>query len=266
MRLYREIMLRAFQSHTTYRMDTLMHLLSSLFSILIQTTIWRALYQGNNEMASSVGNISLQEMLTYSILGSCVSIVVNNGIIGRLSQKIGSGEIAMDLIKPIRLGRYLSAESAGSTLFRLLFELVPIVAFGIAVFGLLPPAAGDLPMFALILCNSIVLFYLMNLICGLFAFWYFVSWHTQSIFGLVMSLCSGALLPLWFFPEAVSKVFGLLPFQLIYYGPISVFLGKRAFEEQLGIFGLQLIWIVLLGLLLKWIWAKAVRKLVIQGG
>jgi ABC-type uncharacterized transport system permease subunit len=66
MRLYREIMTRAFQSHTAYRMDTMMHLVSSLFAILIQTTIWRAIYQGNSEMASNVGNVSMQEMLTYS--------------------------------------------------------------------------------------------------------------------------------------------------------------------------------------------------------
>lgn len=266
MRLYREIMTRAFQSHTAYRMDTMMHLVSSLFAILIQTTIWRAIYQGNSEMASNVGNVSMQEMLTYSIIGSCVSLLVSNGIIGRLSQKISSGEIAMDLIKPIHLARYMFAESAGSTMFRLIFELVPVVVFGVAIFGLISPTVADIAMFTLILCNSIVLFYLMNFICGLFAFWYIISWHTQSIFQIVMSLCSGSILPLWFFPEAVSRIFGLLPFQLVYYAPISVFLGKRTFEDQLGIFGMQLVWIVLLGWLMKRIWAKAVRKLVIQGG
>lgn len=266
MRLYREIMTRAFQSHTAYRMDTFMHLVASLFSIVIQTTIWRALYDGGGTMASSVGNVSLSEMLTYAVVGSCVSLLVGNGIIGRLSNKIQSGEIAMDLIKPIHLSRYLFAESAGSTLFRLAFELAPVAVFGALVYGLIAPGASDAAMFALIVCNSIALYYLMNFICGLFAFWYVISWHTQSIFGIVMSLCSGSLLPLWFYPDAVAKLFGFLPFQLVYYAPISVFLGRRTFPEELGIVGLQALWIALLLLVMRWMWKKAVRKLVIQGG
>jgi ABC-2 type transport system permease protein len=266
MRLYREVIMRSFQSHTTYRLEVVTQVVSSLFAILIQTSIWKAMYQGESHQMTSVGSISIQEMLTYSILSTCVYLLIGNSMIGTLGSKIGSGEIAMDLIKPVHLARYMFAESGGQTLFRILFEMLPIILFGVVAYGFMLPSVFDLMMFAICLFNGIILYYLMSFICGLFAFWYMVSWHTQSVFQLVMALCSGSLLPLWFFPEGFSRFVGFLPFQLVFYGPISVFLGKRTFPEELSILAMQGVWILLLGLILKWVWAKALRKLVIQGG
>ncbi|BBI31689.1 hypothetical protein KCTCHS21_10880 [Cohnella abietis] len=208
----------------------------------------------------------MQEMLTYSILSACVYLLIGNSMIDRLGSKIQSGEIAMDLIKPIPLTRYMFAESGGQTLFRMVFEMIPILVFGMVLYGFVLPSVANFAMFILCLFNGIIIYYLMSFICGLFAFWYLISWHTQSIFQIVMALCSGSLLPLWFFPESFSKVVSLLPFQLVFYGPISVFLGKRTLEEELTIVGMQLLWIGILSLILKMVWVKALRKLVIQGG
>jgi ABC-2 type transport system permease protein len=266
MRLYREIVMRSFQTHTTYRVEVFTNLISSLFIILIQTSIWRALYQGSTEQASSVGHISIQEMMTYSLLSSCVMLLVNNNLIWKLGNKIGSGEIAMDLIKPIHLAKYMFAEAGGTTLFRIVFELVPLIVFGSILFGFTLPDVMDFLFFVLCLINGIILYYLMTFTVGLLAFWYMVSWHTESIFHIVMTLCSGALFPLWFFPDSFSKIIHFLPFQLIYYGPISIFLGKQTIVQEYTTIAMQLVWIGLFCLVLNGVWAKAVRKLVIQGG
>jgi ABC-2 type transport system permease protein len=266
MRLYREIVIRSFQTHTTYRLEVFTNLLSSLFIILIQTSIWKALYQGSTEQASSVGHISIQEMMTYTILSSCVMLLVSNNLIDRLGNKIGSGEIAMDLIKPIHLAKYMFAEAGGTTFFRIVFEMVPLMIFGSILFGFTLPVFVDFLFFVLSLINGIVLYYLMTFTVGLLAFWYMVSWHTASIFHIIMALCSGSLFPLWFFPDSFSKIIHFLPFQLIYYGPISIFLGKQTIVQEYTTIGMQLIWIGLLCLLLNGVLAKAVRKLVIQGG
>ncbi|RKP53072.1 hypothetical protein D7Z26_15160 [Cohnella endophytica] len=266
MRLYRAVLLRSFQSNTAYRAETVMKFFFSLLQILIQTSIWIALYGRDNVHSSSVGDVSLREMLTYTILGICVQIVVGNDIIWRLGSKIQSGEIASDLIKPIPFARFMFAESGGQTLFRIVFEMVPIVAFGFFAYGLLFPSAADLGLFLLCLLNGIALYYLMSFIVGLFAFWYMVYWHSGSLFHVVMSLFSGSMLPLWFFPESFIRVAQFLPFQLVFYGPISVFVGKTTFLETLRLVGMQFVWIAILSFGLKWVWSKAWRKLVIQGG
>ncbi|MCD9025580.1 ABC transporter permease [Cohnella silvisoli] len=266
MRLYWEIFKRSFQSAAAYRLEMIAQTVSSLFGILIQTSIWLALYRGNAEHASTAGQISIRDMLTYAILSSCVFLLINNQMIWKLGEKIKTGEIAMDLIKPIHLARYLFSESGGLALFRVVFQLLPVLAFGAVIYGIVPPAAPDFVFFAVCLLNGIVLYYLMSFICGLIAFWYMVNWHTNSLFHLVMTLFSGSLVPLWFFPGALSKTVSLLPFPLVFYGPISVYLGKRTIEEEMVLVAMQFAWIALLALLLRWIWGKAVKKLVIQGG
>ncbi len=56
-----------------------------------------------------------------------------------------------------------------------------------------------------------------------------------------------------------------LPFQYIYFAPISIYIEKYGTAEVLGILGKQLFWIVLFGTVCYLVWKKAIYKIVIQG-
>lgn len=95
---------------------------------------------------------------------------------------------------------------------------------------------------------------------------------TTNMFGLwqvnkaIVQLTSGAVIPLVFFPEAVRKVFAVLPFASLISTPLNIFLGKFSAEEILRAFALQVLWIVIITIAGNIIWKKVVKHLVIQGG
>ncbi|MCI6322832.1 MAG: ABC-2 family transporter protein [Treponema porcinum] len=95
---------------------------------------------------------------------------------------------------------------------------------------------------------------------------------TTNMFGLwqvnkaIVQLTSGAVIPLLFFPEAVRKVFAVLPFASLISTPLNIFLGKFSAEEILRAFALQVLWIVIITIAGNIIWKKVVKHLVIQGG
>jgi ABC-2 type transport system permease protein len=75
------------------------------------------------------------------------------------------------------------------------------------------------------------------------------------------------LIPLPFFPEAIRSILMWLPFQAIYYTPLTFVaqpnLGWDAFLSMLGI---QLFWVVALLGLTRLFYLQAIRVLRISGG
>ena len=91
---------------------------------------------------------------------------------------------------------------------------------------------------------------------------------TTNMFGLwqvnkaIVQLTSGAVIPLVFFPEAVRKVFSVLPFASLISTPLNIFLGKFSAEEILRAFALQILWIVIITIAGNFIWKKVVKHIV----
>ena len=90
--------------------------------------------------------------------------------------------------------------------------------------------------------------------------------HLDTITHNIIGLFSGSIVPLWFFPDALEKVSYFLPFRLIYFVPISVYLNKAGFFGSINLIMQQFIWIISLHLLMEGIWKLGIKKLVVQGG
>ena len=57
-----------------------------------------------------------------------------------------------------------------------------------------------------------------------------------------------------------------LPFQATTYVPASIYVGSLAGSEAWRAIGLQLAWVVILGLAAALMWRRAMRRVVVQGG
>ncbi|MCD9020600.1 ABC transporter permease [Cohnella silvisoli] len=266
MRIYAELAKTAFQSHITFRVNTLIQLFGRLIAVLIQVSIWSALISADRGMTTLEGVVTLQEMITYTLLSTAITLIVTNNMIGQVEQKIHKGEIATDLIKPISFSGLLISESVGISFQRIIFELVPVVLISSLLFGIQSASVVHLLLFLVMVINGTAIYFLISYLFALTAFWYIVSWHFGALFYMIMMVFSGSLVPVWFFPNALSTVAEWLPFRLIFYSPISVYLGKVNGMEIIWMIVQQLIWIAILLLVQKWIWSRATTKLVVQGG
>ncbi|MBJ6362642.1 ABC transporter permease [Paenibacillus sp. GCM10012307] len=265
--LYREMTMNSFRSLLAFRAEVLLFLLSQVFRIFIQIYIWHALFDGKDALNSQAGAISLHEMITYVLISSVISVFATNDVIFRVSSKVSSGEIAMDLIKPMSFRSVVFCQMLGSNLYRILFELVPLIVISILFFHVQLPSFAHGIAFLLLVLGGLFLNFVITYTIGLIAFWYILIWQVNMLLNGLIRLFSGAFIPIWFFSDSLIQISYFLPFRLIYYEPISVYLGKiSSVEELLLLFAQQLAWIVGLLLLQKWMWTKAVKRLVLQGG
>jgi len=265
--LYREMTLNSLRTSLAFRAEVLLFLFGQLLRLFVQVYIWRALFANSTELSSQAGTITLTEMIAYSVVSTAISVFATNDVIFRVSSKVSSGEIGMDLIKPMSFRSVLFCQTLGVNVYRILFELLPLALVSLLLFGVhLPTLANGLAFLGLVV-GGLILNFLITYAIGLIAFWYILVWQVNTVLNGLIRLLSGAFIPIWFFSDTLVKLSYFFPFRLIYYEPIAVYLGKTTgWADLLGLFAQQLAWIVGLLLLQRWMWGRAVRRLVVQGG
>ena len=87
-----------------------------------------------------------------------------------------------------------------------------------------------------------------------------------NVFMVVSDILSGMLIPIPFFPKFLQNISNIIPFRYITDFPFRLYVGNISMNE--GFIGIiiQIIWIVILIILGRFITKKALKKAVIQGG
>lgn len=99
-----------------------------------------------------------------------------------------------------------------------------------------------------------------------------ISFYTTYIWGVIMfksaviGFLSGQLIPITFFPETMGKILKILPFSYTSFYPIYIFMGKLSLKEIFFVITIQFLWAVILLLIMKKLYSKALTKLQVAGG
>ena len=263
LRYYIELVKRQFQQAMTYRANWIFGILSGIFTVAIQVFIWRALYAGKGAVAGA----TLSDMVTYVLIAQISETVLYANFMHRVGGAIRRGTIATELIRPVRYKRAAFAEQMGQSAAAFVFELIPRFIVCMLLFGIKPPASGaHFLAFVLFMAGSMVLNYHILFLFGCTCFWLLSSMYFNAINGMLISVFSGGKVPLWFFPPFLQTVAAYLPFRFLYFVPLSVYLGKVTPAEFLPLFLVQWGWIIGIVLLERLVWARGIRKIVVQGG
>lgn len=266
MKLYYAFLSNEFQSNLAYKTDVFLRMFGRLMGLFVQVAVWVALFHNTTVADTSMGQISLEDMITYVVISSCISIFINTEGVFRIGDRIRSGDIAVDLMKPIHLHYCLLFQSIGGNMSRILFELIPLFVVTLLMFPIQFPSAAMFLVFVIALVNGFLLNFLLAYIVGLIGFWYLNIYHLYRLLGDVIKLFSGAWIPLWFFPGMLADLSLFLPFRLIFFSPISIYLGKVSMTEALLLVVQQVMWVGILSLVTWLVWRKGIGRLVIQGG
>ncbi len=95
---------------------------------------------------------------------------------------------------------------------------------------------------------------------GLIAFWMTEVRGALELMEAVLTIFSGILMPIAFFPQWLEQLAYFLPFPYMIYFPVLAFEGKLASFELLRILGVQCVWIMLFYLLYLKLWQAGVKK------
>lgn len=267
LRVYLQLLAIEATSHAAYRFNTLLGTASNVVFILVQLAIWRALYAGRDAVRTGFGAVSLREMTTYVVLATALSYLVDAYVIERIDQRIKSGEIAIDFIRPIsHLLSHLAAVW-GESLYRAVVQMVPLVVVVIAIVGVQGPPTATAGLLSLALVpGAALLLFLMSYLLGLVGFWHTSVWQLGSLLYVMVGLFSGSFIPLWFFPDWLAAVSAYLPFRLLYFAPSAVWLGKIEPAHAAALLAHQWLWIAGLLVAQRVLWLAGIRKVVLQGG
>lgn len=183
---------------------------------------------------------------------------------------IANGNVAYELCRPLDLYNMWFVKSMANRLSKAVLRCMPILVF--AVFLPKPYNISLPPTFlcaVLFLLSALLGFLVVVAFCMLI---YICTFFTISPLGVrivtisLVDFFSGSVVPLPFLPDKLRIVMDLLPFASMQNMPLRIYSGNVAGREALYGILLQLFWTATLIVIGKTIMAKALKRVVIQGG
>ncbi|QMU80066.1 ABC transporter permease [Streptacidiphilus sp. PB12-B1b] len=271
MRLYAAVARGSFRRYATYRAATWAGVFTNtVFGFFIAYT-YRALW----EIRPHLGGYDLGAALTYVWLGQSLMVPVaamGGGIQDDLEARITSGDIAVDLYRPVDQQGWWLAADLGRAGYHLLSRGVLPLAVGALFFRLRMPAGGAAEAaltwagFLASLVLAVVVSFALRYMASLTGFWLLDARGVRQVTAVLGMFFSGFLLPLTLLPPALGAVAQHLPWAGMVQIPEDVFLQRRTGGALLSGLALQLLWaLVLLGAG-RLVQRAAAAKVVVQGG
>jgi len=241
-----------------YRGNTLAGIGASLISLTLFYYIWKAI-AASGELATPFSSI-----IAYVALARVISNATSANIEEWVGERIRKGTIVNELKKPVSLKLQLYFYELGRSSFKMIVRGFPALLVGILFLNVGVPGLLNGSLFLLSLFFTINLALVLSYLTSMFVFWTKVAWSLRMMRTMLAGLFSGAMIPLYLVPENIRAVFYLTPFPHMVDGPISIYQGTA--ESVLQVFGMQLLWILLLSILAELVWRRAKTKLTVQGG
>jgi ABC-2 type transport system permease protein len=171
-------------------------------------------------------------------------------------------------------GRFRNVFGLGISPWRYLSPMIIPCVCSLALYALIflflspdmPSTLAQWGLFILSAALGYFIRYCIELTFGLFTFWLVETGGVEDIFYFSISLFSGSVVPLWFFPNWLEHAALYLPFQGIFFVPNSIFVGQLKGQALTMALLSQVFWLAVCYALLRYVWAKASNKIVIQGG
>lgn len=264
---YVELARIRFWTTLTYRIDYLCGTGVLLLQIFLFRVVWSSVYADRAavEGAGGVGSVGLSVQLAYVTLAALHFWVFNPGP-SELARRVYEGKIAIDLARPAGVVQQAIAGQVGVTAAMLPFAALALL-FATVVGGMAPPTSiGAFVGYVVAVCMAYVVTLLLSTLVGMMAFWILEVSGPMLIYRTVAQVMSGAIAPLWFMPDWLRQLAHVLPFQATTYTPIAIYLGKLTGEDLWLALATQGLWVLVLCVLLRLVWMRALRRVVIQGG
>lgn len=216
---------------------------------------------------SQLGGYDARASITFAWLTQALIAPVHLFAWTEVAQRVRTGDIAIDLGRPVDLQLSLLAADLGRAAFVLLPRGLPPLLVAAAVTGLSLPAAV-LPY--LLGAVSVVLAVALSFCCrfalNLVAFWLVEIRGVVTLYVTASNFLSGLMLPVAWFPGWLRTLAVGTPFPSFLQYPVDILTGRVTGWAAAGHLAQQAGWLLAAALLGRWMLARATRKLVVQGG
>ncbi|WP_327010187.1 ABC-2 family transporter protein [Dactylosporangium sp. NBC_01737] len=261
MKPYRAHARAAALSALAYRGNFLLSLGGAAFQLIALLAVWKVLLAGGQ-----VSGFDWPHMRAYLVVAFASATLVGTFVDFRMSHRIRSGLVALDLVKPVDYQRARFAETVGGVWIEVV-AVVAVVAVTVAAGGALDTPPG--PMLALFAASMILLVplkFAVSYVSTLACFWtenfVGVLWARQAL----TNLLSGAVVPLVYFPGWLATSAQWSPFAGLTSTPALIFIGQASGTHALLLVTTQLGWVLAMWFGARTLFRRGLRRLTVNGG
>jgi ABC-2 type transport system permease protein len=257
---------RAFRRYSTYTAATLAGIFTNSVFGVIYSFAYLALWSQNPD----AGGYDATDAVTYVWLGQALLMTValwGGGTTDDLAERIRTGDVAIDLYRPVGvLGWYLAAD-LGRAAYHLLTRGVAPTFIGILLFEIRMPAGPTAALaFLVSLPLAVTVSFALRFMIASTAFWLLDASGARALGGALALFFSGMVLPLVLFPGWLGTLAQALPWSAIIQVPNDIWLGHHPGSGLFVALGFQLGWALALLGCCALVLRAATRKVVLQGG
>jgi len=254
-----------------YRMAGLAGATTGIFWVLIEITVYTIFYTyADTREAGPMAGLSLEQAVSYAWLAQIFFLMQPMSIDSEILGKITSGDVGIEMCRPMDLYFHWFAKTAASRLVPLFWRGSITLIAGLLMplsYRLTGPATLTGLLFTLIslfsaflLCSSYAM-----LVCAVRLN---IPWGDGPtyIMMLIGGVLSGGYLPLQLWPQFLQGFLLIQPFAGYLDIPLRFYVGTLMPSEGGWAIGLQLAWSAVFMVIGKTLMSRRLKNIVIQGG
>lgn len=263
MRSYLPIARATYMVGIVYRFGFLFTILGSIVYLGVAYYLWKSIYT----YSDTIRGLTFNETFLYVGLGSAIFVLLKTYADWFIHYEIREGNIATYLTKPIDYQLYNLFANLGSLLINLTAITLPTAFVMIFIFNVKVTPGAGLVLFPISLLLAFLISFSIDYFVGLLGFYSESIWGVSITKEIIVTVFSGALIPLQFFPDPIQKVLYWLPFQAIYHTPLMMITRPaQGLDVFLPMMLVQLAWAIVLFVLARLFYNQAIKVLRIAGG
>lgn len=226
---------------------------SSIFGfipVVVMLFVWNAVFNSGGK----VSDLDSYHIVTYYFFSYITASLVNATAIARdISMDIRTGTINNVLLKPVSYMQYVFHRHLGQKSFLCLVLVIPASVFYLVFRNHITIYFSRIILFAGALVLAFILNFLLYYLIGILSFWFMDNGGLIQLWSNLLSITSGERFPLFLFPASIQLILGFFPFKYTVYFPVSIMVEPQV---AYGNFGVMLLWIIVLGGIVKLLWNK----------
>lgn len=209
-----------------------------------------------------------RQLMTFVWVGQGLIGVVLLWAPTELAERIRTGDVVADLLRPIDPVWHALATDLGRAGFASLTRFVGPVVVGALAFDLhAPRRLATYPLFVASVALATLVCFGCRYMVNAAAYWLLDARGPLLAWTLLSGVLGGLYFPLWFLPrDAALALVALTPFPSVIQLPLDVLTERGTLLEQAACLAVQAAWAAAMLGLARWVQARGERKLVVQGG
>lgn len=220
------------------------------------------------DVTGDVAGYAPGQLVTFVWVGQGLLAVVNYWGQQELPERVRSGEVVSDLLRPVDLMAGFIAADVGRAGHAMLTRFVVPVVVGLLAFDFyLPAHPQTYPLFAVSVLLAVLVCSACRYVVSLTAFWLLDIRGVLMVWVVCSGAGSGLYFPLPVLPDWLVTVLWVgTPFPALLQAPLDVLVERGGTGHGLALVAGQVAWVLVAIGMARVVQRRALTRLVIQGG